>query len=107
MDDALIVGSLFALIAAGEVAFLVVIWLKYQKEAASLAIRQAQLLQQSDMNARGCEQVRDQLAQMAERISALEKDIPGLKERLVLLRGSRNKKDEEKDYHSATRHKVE
>jgi Tfp pilus assembly protein PilO len=107
MEDALIVGMFFALVAAGEVVYLVVIWLKYQKEAASLEIRQAQLLQQSDMNARSCEQARDQLAQVAERTAAVEKDIPGLKERLVLLRGSRNKKEEEKDYHSATRHKVD
>ncbi|MBI2502254.1 MAG: hypothetical protein HYW07_03370 [Candidatus Latescibacteria bacterium] len=104
MDNALLSSGLFGLIAAGLLAYIVVSWLKYQKEAASIEIKEAQLLQQSELNLRASEVAREKTTLVMEGSSELEKDVPRLRERLALLRGSQKK---DKDFHSATRHKVE
>lgn len=107
MDNTLLASGLFGLISAGLFGYVVVSWLKYQKEVASMEIKEAQLLQQFELNLRASEVAREKTTMVMERSSELEKDVPRLRERLVLLRGSRDKNSEEKDYHSATRHKVE
>lgn len=106
MDNTLLASGLFGLIAAGLLVYIIVSWLKYQKEVASMEIKKAQLLQQAQLHLRASELAREKTALVVEGSSELEKDVPKLRERLILLRGSK-KKDEDKDFHSATRHKVE
>ncbi len=72
-----------------------------------MEIKGAQLHQQAQLNLRASEVAREKTALVLERSSELEKDVPRLRERLILLRGSREKANEEQDWHSSTRHKVQ
>lgn len=96
MDASLLVSGALALVAAGLLAYLVIIGLKYQQEVGSMEIREAQLLQQCELNIRASDLAHEKTTLVLEQCRGLEESIHGLREQLILLSGARDESTEEK-----------
>ena len=96
MEPNLFVSGLFSLVAAGLLAYLVLTWLKYQREVSKMDSRETQLLQQCEMNTQASALAREKNAAVVERCRELEHLIPGLREELNSLRRAEKERDEGK-----------
>lgn len=94
MDVTLLVSGVFALIAVGLLAYLVILWLQFQQDASGMEVREAQLHYQCEANLQASEQARAKTALALEQCRELEKDLSGLRQQLAQLRETGNGKKE-------------
>ncbi len=98
---------LLGVICAGLLGWLIFMWLNYQSRASALRLRQEQARQRTELHLQVAATAREKTGALKEGLVELEENVLGLKEKLVLYRGSRGNAGEEGEGRSPTRHRVE